>query len=647
MPNPISSTVSTDHIAKTTAHRVEVLASPGSGKTHTLLRRIEHLLASGVPARHILVLSFSTASVRELRRHLDELRMADSQPQKSSIIAKTRTTTKAADLSAITVQTAHAFALGLLRKSLPGLVVLSDRGALALLTKAVQHAARDCNAGKLWIKPSISKSTRKHRLELLQQLAEPATVKLLLRLFTLAQAAQTSVPATAQTHAFAQLQPYACLLHAIGRRYQALKSRSATVDYGDMLAQAIDVIHQRPGAVPYKHILVDEYQDCSPVQTRLLAAIASLPRRQIMVFGDPYQAIFGFAGSSYTPLAHVLPNVLNLSLPVSRRLTVSVAALASAVAEHRPGNAIVAEQQGPKPKLLVDPGLTEQIRRTVSDIQLLIRSDAEPHQIAVLARTRAQLAPVEQTLLAAGIQTHRLGATRHVRHALRVLRLVKLVERSGQTGTAISVEAVHAALQSLKSESEADESVWQREARALVKAARVPSLDGRYRLCAVTYLRLLGGVRFNADIRADVNRWEPVCRAYTKAREMAAAIRAMQPSAVVTSTIHAAKGREWDHVFVMGVTDGLLPLYLSRDQEALAEERRLLYVAITRARKTLRLYHAPANHARSRQRFEERSRFLDAPLSDRLLERPGKRLISKASQSEPRGGAANSMLVQP
>jgi DNA helicase-2/ATP-dependent DNA helicase PcrA len=647
MPILTSSTTATDHIAKTTAQRVEVLASPGSGKTYTLLRRIEHLIAHGVPARRILVLSFSTASVGELRRHLGELCTANAQPQNPSTTGKTRTAAKVADLSAITVQTAHAFALGLLRKRLPGLSVLSDRGALALLAKAVQRAAQDCNAGKLWIKPSISKSTRKHRLELLQQLAEPATVKLLLRLFTLAHTAQTPVSTTVQTQAFSQLQPHADVLRAVDRRYRAFKSRSASIDYGDMLTQAIDLIHQRPAAVPYTHILVDEYQDCSAAQTQLLAAIANLPRRQIMVFGDPHQAVFGFAGSSYTPLAQVLADVRNLSLPVSRRLTVPVATLASAVAEHGPDNSIVAKRQGPKPKLLVDSGLNDQIRRAVGDIQRLTHGGAAPHQIAVLARTRAQLGPVEQTLLAAGIQTQRLGTVRHIQHSLRVLRLVKLVERLARTGAAISAEAVRAASPRFKSEPKVDESMWQREARALVKAARVPSLDGRYRLCAAAYLRLLGGVRTNADVRADVNRWEPACRPYARARDMATAIRAMQPSAVVTATIHAAKGREWDHVLVMGVTDGLLPLYLSRDQEALAEERRLLYVAITRACKTLRLYHAPANHARSRQRFEQLSRFIETPLSLGLLERPGKKLISKASRPEPNSGAANSRLVPP
>lgn len=84
----------------------------------------------------------------------------------------------------------------------------------------------------------------------------------------------------------------------------------------------------------------------------------------------------------------------------------------------------------------------------------------------------------------------------------------------------------------------------------------------------------------------------------------------MNLGAVTTSTIHAAKGREWDHVFVVGMADGQLPLHLAKGEQMLAEERRLLYVAVTRARESVRLYYAPVFHSRTRQLFEQPSRFL-------------------------------------
>ena len=127
------------------------------------------------------------------------------------------------------------------------------------------------------------------------------------------------------------------------------------------------------------------------------------------------------------------------------------------------------------------------------------------------------------------------------------------------------------------------------------------------------YLHAIGGVRANTEVHHDLNRWAPICRNYAYAAEMLRAIKRPDKPVIQTMTIHAAKGREWDHVFVVGVADGQLPLYLSKGTRMLAEERRLLYVAITRARESLRLYFAPVDHARSQQRFEKRSRFLRPP----------------------------------
>ena len=117
-------------------------------------------------------------------------------------------------------------------------------------------------------------------------------------------------------------------------------------------------------------------------------------------------------------------------------------------------------------------------------------------------------------------------------------------------------------------------------------------------------------MRANTEVHHDLNRWAPICRNHACAVEMLRAIKQSGKPVIQTMTIHAAKGREWDHVFLVGVADGQLPLYLAKGAMMLAEERRLLYVAITRARESLRLYFAPVDHARSQQRFEKRSRFL-------------------------------------
>jgi DNA helicase-2/ATP-dependent DNA helicase PcrA len=127
---------------------------------------------------------------------------------------------------------------------------------------------------------------------------------------------------------------------------------------------------------------------------------------------------------------------------------------------------------------------------------------------------------------------------------------------------------------------------------------------------------LLGGVRakINKDIAHEINRWEAHSGQYTSLAAFRKGIEAMalEQQHVTTGTIHAAKGREWAHVLIVGVTDGVLPHRAARDAETLIQEQNLMYVAISRAKDAVWLYHSPILNARSRKEFSEVSRFLNA-----------------------------------
>ncbi len=141
MPTQINQT---QLIVETTEPSVEVLAGPGSGKTTICGHRIWHLVTTGIPARKILVLSFSKATVGELRRRLDEL----------GTTARTTVETKRSqlhDLSKVVVKTAHAFAFGIASKINPGITVLSDSNALKLLAQVVRMTLKDVVRGVLSI----------------------------------------------------------------------------------------------------------------------------------------------------------------------------------------------------------------------------------------------------------------------------------------------------------------------------------------------------------------------------------------------------------------------------------------------------------------------------------------------------------------
>lgn len=584
-----------DIIINTDEKRVEVIANPGSGKTHTIKMRIKRLVANGVPATKILVLSFANETVKEFRRRMNAF---DT------------------DLSSVTVSTAHAFALKQIRKT-GKREVLTDKMVNELLIKAMQMVRLDCRKLLLW--PSVSSTTKQRRIEQLETLSEPSNIKLLLSFLAYARTSKMKVREAISTDKFLHLKSYGAVLRAIRSRFAAIKREKYIVDFGDMLSQATAVI--KDGAVlPYSHVLIDEYQDCSPAQTHLLKQLAT-DDRSIMVFGDPHQSIYGFTGATYTPLSEVLTDVKILGLPMSWRLTAEIAALASAIAGHRPEQAIQTNKSGEPPILVKNNSLRSQTRQIVRHIQHLIEDGTPPQEIVVLARTNALLHPVEQLLLEKNILTARKGSKRNRLHMLRTLRLVRLVEQCAERQKKILPEALQTALPAL---TDVDDSIWQREAKALNKVLQVRSVDGRYRLCAAIYLRLMGGVRKDAELRADVNRWEPFCRGHDNAGAVRAAVKAMDEM-VTTGTIHSVKGGEWDHVLVVGVTDGYLPHFKARDEQALREERNLLYVAVTRARKAVRLYHAPAVHARSRKSFDDVSRFLDSPAVQDTLRSEGRR----------------------
>ena len=384
---------------------------------------------------------------------------------------------------------------------------------------------------------------------------------------------------------------------------------SGHIDFGDMLERAIIALGDGRATVPFTHVLVDEYQDCSAAQTQLLAALVH-HGCELMVFGDPEQAIYGFGGNGYTPLCEIVDGAKVMSLPQSHRLHAQNAALAMAVANARTSK-IVTQRRGTQPVLVRSRDLTDQTHSLVRDVEQLLDQGVDPSRIAVLARTRAFLGPVEQRLLATGMNADQQGITRDLRHAQRVLRLVKFVERYARRYDSIDPDEAAYVLHNV---TFADPQFrLESLARSLERAASSPSLEGRYRACSDVYLHLLGGVRANTEVHHDLNRWAPICRNHACAAEMLRALKRSDKQVIQTMTIHAAKGREWDHVFVVGVADGQLPLYLSKGTRMLAEERRLLYVAITRARESLRLYFAPVDHARSQQRFEKRSRFLRPP----------------------------------
>jgi DNA helicase II / ATP-dependent DNA helicase PcrA len=599
-------------------HHVEVLASPGSGKTHTLIARLQYLLSSGVPAAQILVLSFSNEAVRELRRRMDYA-STNSDATKAS-------KSDEYSLNKVTVSTAHAFALSLIPRPPAIITDKMQRKLLAQSILMVRKRMRNRKHKKtIW--KDISTAQRQRRRDQLEAFKDSPGLLIprLLALFDYKRAGAISLRAALELPAFTGVADFA-VIRAIYSAYRALKRNNDYQDFADILDAAETRLQCGRTRLSIQHILVDEFQDCSTAQTRLLALLARNLKARVMVFGDPAQSLYGFAGANYQTLSAFLPNTVKYTLPYSHRLTAETAALASAVLKLPASSAIKTRLSGIKPALVRSASQTEQARDVLADVQSLIANGAEPSGIAVLARTKATLHVIEATLLAANLDCNRIGAPRTNRHVLSVLRLVSWTARYRRLGQPVEP----ARLQGFATKVlPIDSATAHKQVSKLMRAKPSSTLEGQYKLCAQAYLRLLGGVRAHPDIRAQVNRWEPMCRQYDDARAMRAAVKANMGDAVgngncdnmniTTGTIHAAKGREWQHVLVVGVTEGILPGYRAKDPSTLEQERNLLYVAITRAKDSVRLYHAPTPHAKTRQTFTKLNRHLAATNARQLM----------------------------
>jgi DNA helicase-2/ATP-dependent DNA helicase PcrA len=244
----------------------------------------------------------------------------------------------------------------------------------------------------------------------------------------------------------------------------------AKPDYGDMLKLAVRGIKRNMQWDTYSHVLVDEFQDSSAAQTALLAAMAE-KGIEVMVFGDADQAVYG---NHYNSLKNVMGGVVQMTMRTSWRLTRQTAALASSIAQHTKELAIVTVRDGFFPELIRNDDLTTQTYSVATSIQKLIATGTPPEKIAVLARTRALLKPVEQRLLADGVQANQLGTDRDIKHALRVLQLAHLVEGFADSKNSIDPAAVQQAMKSVQTVATVE---WQPLARCLEKIARMPALE--------------------------------------------------------------------------------------------------------------------------------------------------------------------------
>ncbi|NDR54661.1 ATP-dependent DNA helicase UvrD2 [Actinomyces sp. 565] len=391
--------------------------------------------------------------------------------------------------------------------------------------------------------------------------------------------------------------------------YEEVKAERGVIDFEDVLLLMVGILKDREDIAAqirgqYKHFVVDEYQDVSPLQQRLLDLWLGR-RRQLCVVGDVSQTIYSFTGATpdfLTGFASRYDGARTVRLTRDYRSTPQVVSLAnrvlsrsrrSAGALSLPPGAVQLQAQRPSGPAVRFEAYDDDVAEAagvVAQVQRLQAAGVPLSEIAVLYRTNSQSEVVEQALADAGIGYLVRGGERffereEVKRAMVLLRAAARTERAALTG-----------------DPGADaRMVLSREGWSEQPPAARGAMRERWdSLNAIVELADQLGERRGADLDGLV--------AELAAR--ADAQNAPTVEGVTLSSLHAAKGLEWDAVLLIGACEGLLPISLAEGPAAIEEERRLLYVGVTRAREHLVISYARARNPGGRA-ARKPSRFLD------------------------------------
>lgn len=381
---------------------------------------------------------------------------------------------------------------------------------------------------------------------------------------------------------------------SIHERYEQVKDELGRIDFEDVLLGTLGMLETEQRVVDrvraqYGVFLVDEYQDVSPVQQKLLEVWLG-SREDLVVVGDASQTIYSFAGASSSYLLEFperYPGGTIVKLERNYRSGEHIVRAANTIMVGRPGALTLEAQGGSLEPIHRHIARTDEAeaRYVATTVGGLIGQGASPDGIAVLIRFGAQSLAIESALRAEGIGVRIHGATpffeeAHVKRALMEIRGAAVAGVQGSLAQVVEDILFGLGLQGEAPDHQGAERNRHDDLAALRALAQ--SMPGE------------STVADFSDLLAD----------------RAGAGDAPALGAVTITTVHSAKGREWPVVFVVGLSEGMFPISYATTEVAIEEERRLFYVAVTRAQEGL--YLSMAERGRAEQNPRAPSRFLQA-----------------------------------
>lgn len=623
-----------------------IIAGAGSGKTRTLVHRVAWLIASGVPAERILLLTFTRKAAREMLVRAESLVGGAPGPDKG--------------LGRVQGGTFHSVANSLLRKYArhigypSGFTILDQADAVSLVGRALSETGREEGRG----------------------FPKNAAV---LNVISMANNLDLGISRTITSH-FPHLSRFSDAIKNAAHLYQKKKGESSLMDFDDLLIKLSELMSGNDNvrtaiASRYDHVLVDEYQDTNPIQARIAFLLAK-DHRNITAVGDEAQSIYGFRGATFRNIMDfpkIFQGTRTLTLERNYRSVAPVLDLANAVllgAEERyEKNLVSVRGKGAIPVLHVCESPQEEALRVTWDILRLLSEGESLKDMAVLFRAASHSYELERQLNRADIPFTKYGGLKFMETAhnkdfasfLRVAvnpadrvsleRILTMIRGVGILGARKLIDSIALDREGL---SNLDPKMFRQQAQgqagklsalfnAIMRENAVP-----YEIVPLVrdyYLEMLPDL-YPEDHPARKNDIQDFVATAMGESDLTTFVNEIsldppqtkdykgtdrrEPQDLTLSTVHSAKGLEWKHLFLISLVDGRVPpsfaMKMGKDNE---EERRLFYVAVTRAKDTLTLMF-PGDVMSYDGSLDQPTRYLtELPLDSMEIRKAGKRIPYK------------------
>jgi len=602
-----------------------VLAGAGSGKTRVIVHRMAYLVdARGVAPETILAVTFTNKAADEMRARVREL-LGDHA-------------------SGVAVHTFHALGLKMLRRFggdvglESGFTVYGNDDRKGLLRRICREAGISEREFPI---ARVSQAVSAVKLDGLDGLEEREE---------------------RDSH-------FERVVQQVATRYQGVLDAHNAVDFDDLLLKTVSLLECSSRAQSFterrfQHVLVDEYQDTNRVQYRLLRLLA--PHGRVFVVGDEDQSIYNFRGADMRNILDFenhFPSATTIKLELNYRSTGAILAAAGAVIRNnasRKGKQLTAfREDGEPPEIYCADDDRDEARDIARKLEAL-RRDSETAGAAILVRTHAQTRVVEEELVTRGIPHRVLGGLRfydrkEIRDALAYARLATNADDDASFRRVVNVPTRGVGQASLavveQAATKAGTSLWS----ALDDVLGGELVPGRARLGLTAFRDIVATLRtaaqseppsrllrriyeesgLTADLERDrdpslarerrenldqliaaANEYEagpaPSLAGFLDSVSLLTDMDTLGPTPCLLMTLHAAKGLEFDTVFMAGLEEGLFPhIRASGSVKNLEEERRLFYVGMTRAKSRLYLSYALSRRFSNQASSRHPSRFLE------------------------------------